>query len=150
MKKIIKLTTTVFYLGFFPYLPGTLTSFFALLIFLFLLEFKVFLIILTIVAGILGFALCGEAEKIFQKKDAKVIVIDEFFGMLITCLFIKNSLFILFLAFLIFRLIDIVKFWPIKRIEKLPSSLGIMLDDVIAAIYSIALVNIFTLIRRSF
>lgn len=150
MKNIIKLIVSVFYIGFTPYMPGTAASLAALLIFYSYQDHKIFLFSLMFISGILGFMLCGEAEKIFKEKDAKFIVIDEFFAMLLALMFtpmwglIRPSLPLLILTFVIFRVMDLVKFWPIKRIEEMGGSVGVMLDDGVAAFYTIAIVRLIT------
>ncbi len=141
MKNITKLIVSVFYIGFTPYIPGTTASLAALLIFYFGYSNKIFIFSLMLISGMLGFAFSGLAEKIFKKKDPKYIVIDEFFAMLLVLVFIKPTLPFLILAFVIFRLMDILKFWPIKKIEKLSGSAGVMLDDCAAALYTILVVQ---------
>ena len=141
VKNIVKLIVSVFYIGFTPRIPGTAASFAALLIFCFGHSNKIFIFSLMIISGILGFAFSGLAEKIFKKKDPKCIVIDEFFAMLLVLVFIKPTLPLLILAFVIFRLMDMLKFWPIKEIEKLSGSAGVMLDDCAAALYTILVVQ---------
>lgn len=144
MKRIIKLITTVFYVGFIPRVPGTAASLSAFLIFYFFREHKIFLLFLMFVSGALGFAFSGKAENIFGKKDAKPIVIDEFFAMLAAAMFVKPTLLFLGLTFIVFRIMDIFKFWPIKKIEKLGGSKGIMLDDCLAAVYTIVVIKAIT------
>lgn len=145
MKIIIKLITTVCCIGFIPRIPGTAASLLATgLVFYFTNlghKYKIFLLLLIAVSGAFGFALCGKAEKIFGKKDASPIVIDEFFAMLTTLIFIKPTTFFLAVTFIIFRAMDILKFWPIKRIEKLGGSKGVMLDDCLAGFYSVIIVH---------
>ncbi len=141
MGKITKLIVSVFYIGFTPHIPGTTASLTALLIFYFGYHYKIFIFSLMLISGILGFAFSGLAEKIFKKKDPKCIVIDEFFAMLLILVFIKPTPPLLILAFVIFRLMDMLKFWPIKEIEKLSGSAGVMLDDCMAAGYTILIMR---------
>lgn len=138
---LIKLITTVFYIGFIPRIPGTAASITAFLIFYFFRRHEMFLLLLTFISGALGFSLCGKAEKLFGAKDAKPIVIDEFFAMLSALMFVNSTPFFLLLTFITFRAMDISKPWPIKKIEKLGGSKGIMLDDCIAAAYTVAVIQ---------
>ncbi|MFH1857043.1 MAG: phosphatidylglycerophosphatase A [Candidatus Omnitrophota bacterium] len=137
MKNLTKLIVTVFYLGFIPFMPGTIASLAALLIFYFLKTHTVFIFFLTVISGLLGFLFCGKAEKIFKKKDAKFIVIDEFFAMSAVLMLIKPRGFVLLLSFILFRIFDITKLWPIKKIERYSGSRGVMLDDCLAALYTL-------------
>ncbi len=79
-------------------------------------------------------------EKLSGRKDASIVVIDEVAGQLITLVFIPftfSSYWPFLLAgFLLFRVFDIWKPYPIRRLEALESGLGVMADDVLAGIYA--------------
>ena len=79
----------------------------------------------------------GEAEKVFKKKDSGLIVIDEMAGFLVTLFLIPWSAKSVVTGFLLFRLMDITKPFPIRRLEaKLPGGWGVVGDDVLAGIYA--------------
>lgn len=141
MKKIIKLIVSVFGIGYLPFMPGTMASLAAAIFFYFCGNSKAAFFVL-LVSGILGFTFGAKAEEIFRKKDAGVIVIDEFFAMLLILFFIKPNLIQMMTAFIFFRLADIFKFWHIKKIERLKGAWGIMLDDCLAAVYTVLIVKI--------
>ncbi len=84
----------------------------------------------------LGVLFAGEAERIYKRKDAKMIVIDEACGMLLSLFFVPFNMFAVILGFFLFRILDILKPSPAKRMEALAGSLGVMFDDIIAAIYT--------------
>ena len=84
----------------------------------------------------LGVLFAGEAEKVYRRKDPAMIVIDEACGMMLALFFVPFSLYSVILGFFLFRLFDILKPPPAKRLEKLTGSLGIMFDDVVAALYT--------------
>jgi phosphatidylglycerophosphatase A len=65
-----------------------------------------------------------------------MIVIDEVCGMLLALYFVPKSIFAAILGFFIFRILDILKPPPCRRVEKLSGAMGIMFDDIIAAIYT--------------
>jgi phosphatidylglycerophosphatase A len=93
----------------------------------------------------LGVALGGWAERWYGFKDPKPFVIDEVLGYLIAVLRIKDgvpSTSELVLAFFAFRLFDVVKPPPARRLEFLPKGFGIMLDDLVAGLYALALVYV--------
>ncbi|HEY0006051.1 MAG TPA: phosphatidylglycerophosphatase A [Pyrinomonadaceae bacterium] len=77
-------------------------------------------------------------ESLLRRKDPGAVVIDEVVGQLITFLFLPFGvgLWTIFAGFLAFRLFDIWKPYPIRRLEALESGLGIMADDVLAGIYA--------------
>jgi phosphatidylglycerophosphatase A len=86
-----------------------------------------------------GFAVwvSSEAEKLFGRKDPGLIVIDEMAGLLMTLLFIPWSAKSVVIGFFVFRLMDIAKPFPIRRIEaKLPGGWGVVGDDILAGIYA--------------
>lgn len=87
-----------------------------------------------IIAGILGVYICDSGEKQLGVHDAPEIVFDEWIGMWIAMWSIPVVLFPV--AFLLFRFFDISKLGPINKIQDLPGGLGIMMDDVIAGIFS--------------
>jgi phosphatidylglycerophosphatase A len=97
-------------------------------------------------AGLLLFALgvwaSNRACKISGLKDPGEIVIDEVSGQLIGIapLALAPSIAGAVLAFLLFRMFDIFKPYPIGRLERLPSGLGVMSDDALAGVYTAALV----------
>lgn len=92
-------------------------------------------------------------EKLSGCKDPGIVVIDEVAGQLITFLFIplvglslKLEWPLVVAGFLLFRLFDIWKPYPIRRLEALESGLGIMADDVLAGAYAAALLSLLTAI----
>jgi phosphatidylglycerophosphatase A len=86
---------------------------------------------------VVGFFAAGSAEKILNQKDPGPIVIDEIAGMLITLIAAPPYIWVWVLGFFIFRFFDIAKPFPIRWIDaNLNGGAGIMLDDVMAGIYS--------------
>lgn len=86
--------------------------------------------------------LCGVAAAFIGKKDPSEVILDEFAAMPLVFLFNPHvyggatSFVFVLLGFLLFRLFDITKPFGIKALEKLPGGFGIVLDDVMAAIYA--------------
>ena len=74
--------------------------------------------------------------------DPKTAVWDEVVGMWITCLLLPKTLPWLAAAFVVFRVLDIVKPWPIRRFEAMPGGLGIMADDLAAGIVGAVSLNV--------
>jgi phosphatidylglycerophosphatase A len=90
------------------------------------------------------------AEKLLGRKDPGAVVVDEVAGQLIAFLFIPLSLtlkwWLVLAGFLLFRLFDIWKPYPVRRLEALESGLGIMADDVLAGVYAAVCVLLLTTI----
>ncbi len=79
----------------------------------------------------------GEAERVFKKKDSGLIIIDEMAGLLVTLFLIPWTPKSVVTGFLLFRLMDIAKPFPIRRLEtKLPGGWGVVGDDLLAGIYA--------------
>lgn len=134
---LIKLTSTVFFIGYLPLVPGTFGSLAAVGLFFLIKPVDMplyFLFIFFIM--LLGLATCGRAEKIFNRKDPGCIVIDEVMGMLIALSFMPFDLKIIILAFIFFRIIDSLKPFPASRFQNMHGAAGIMGDDLIAGIYT--------------
>ncbi len=129
-----------FYVGFFPFFQGTVTSAIIALLYYFLLAGRnplwTFLLFVFVVAT--GIPAASYAERHYVKKDPKTIVIDEVAGQLLALLFVPKSLLQVFLAFFFFRLFDILKPPPGAALERLPGGAAVVLDDVVAGAYALA------------
>ncbi|HEX8707561.1 MAG TPA: phosphatidylglycerophosphatase A [Pyrinomonadaceae bacterium] len=105
------------------------------------LRVSLMLVAIFCVSG-LGIWAASRSEKLLGRKDPGAVVVDEVAGQLITFLFISLSTrltwWVLVAGFLLFRLFDIWKPYPIRRLEALESGLGIMADDILAGIYAAA------------
>lgn len=149
MKVIIRMIASGLYTGYSPIAPGAIGSLWGILIYLLLHKHPVIFIFVTMLLFIIGFLVCAKAEEIFDEKDSKRIVIDEIASMCLVYLFIKPGWFMVITGFLIFRFLDVIKPPPARRAEKLSGSLGIMLDDVIAAVYTIVILFIIYLLNAA-
>ena len=95
-----------------------------------------FVVITLFICG-LGIWLCDEAARRLKAHDHPGIVWDEFAGLFITFLWFPPGAVELLLGFVLFRLFDIWKPWPIRQMDhSIPGGLGIMLDDVIAGVFA--------------
>ena len=132
------------YSGYLPKAPGTWGSLVGLALFSLLhtLSLEVYLAVVTGIF-IIGTFAAGEAEKIMDRKDPGLVVIDEIVGMLITMIAIPATPLAMTLGFILFRIFDIWKPFPIRLIDqRFHGGLGIMLDDVVAGIYSLAAMHL--------
>lgn len=142
MDKLAANIATLGPVGHLPKAPGTWGSAATVIAcpFLFIpFSLTVRLIIIAAIF-IIGAWAAGRAEKTFGKKDPGCVVIDEVAGQLVTFLFFPGLLTWHVLAgFLLFRLFDITKPFPVKRAEHwLPGGWGVMIDDVMAGLYAAA------------
>ena len=133
---LVKTLSTFFYVGYLPLIPGTFASLVGVAIFYLTRGNFWPMILFTASIIILGYAVSGEAEKIFNKKDSKYIVIDEVAGMLLSLMFLPLDIKFVIIAFVLFRLLDILKPYPANRIQELKGSIGIMGDDIVAGLYT--------------
>ena len=143
LKKIAWLIGTGAGVGLVPVAPGTFGTAAALLIYYVLPVPSASPIFLSII--LLGLIIGIWATGILSTDndpDPGKVVWDEYVGLWITCFLLPKTWEWLIPAFFIFRILDILKPWPIRRIESLPKGWGIMLDDVLAAIYANLAINI--------
>ena len=118
--------------------PGTMGTIAAIPVYLVCVQFNFWIYsLLTLIATVVGVWICDVAAKKLDEHDFGGIVWDEVAGYLITMLFVPFSWQALFVGFVLFRVFDIVKPQPIKWIDaKVTGGLGIMLDDVLAALFA--------------
>jgi len=135
-EKLIKFIATFGGLGYSKIAPGTAGCLGALLLYLLSIRNPVIFPVSLFALFFLGFLVSTKAEVLFNKKDAGQIVIDDACGLLVALLFIPFSYTNTIIVFLLFRTIDIIKPFPIRKVEGLPGSLGIMGDDILAGIYA--------------
>ena len=132
----------VYPIGSIKYAPGTFASFIAVIIGFNLITSLGILnyFLITCIIIFIGYFLCEIHISLYNKKDPKEIVIDEFGGQFIVLFATIQSENIIYnyvsltLSFLLFRFFDITKIGPIKKFEALPGGLGIMADDIIAGL----------------
>jgi phosphatidylglycerophosphatase A len=135
-KFLVKTVSTFFYVGYFPLIPGTAGSVAAVFLFFLIKNNPLTYLATLLTLLILGFLVSGAAEKIMRKTDPPCVVIDEVCGMLIGLLFLPYDIRLVIIAFLIFRILDTLKPYPISSFEKLKGGWGIMSDDIIAGLYT--------------
>lgn len=125
-------------MGRFPIAPGTMGSVGGLVVVLVLRPYSPTLQLLAVLAVLaLGWYCADRMERTSSRKDNPQIVIDEIVGMMISAWAIPSGWGPLVLAFLIFRILDVVKPPPAGWIDrKMPGGAGVMLDDVVAGVYS--------------
>ena len=151
MKAILLFTadwySTCFRIGYFPLAPGTLGSLIAFIAWILLPETSIISLIIAIsIIFIIGVFSTGFIEKSYKIQDPSYIIIAEWVGMWIALLFVPNETIWLVLSFVLFRLFDILKIYPVNKMEKLNGGMGIMLDDVVAGLYAGLITSIIAII----
>jgi len=149
MKLFVKMTATCLGLGFFPLAPGTLTSAVVVLLyklFLFKLSWPFYLLtfVFLFLLGIYASHIYSKSQK---KEDPRSAVIDEAAGQLLALFLINPTWILCASSFVLFRFFDIIKPFPIKQVEDFPKGFGIMLDDVVAALFAGILLNLYLLLK---
>ena len=154
-----KFFVTIFGIGFSKFAPGTIGSFVGVLFFYFFYNLfsKNYIIFFLFIFLIFIFSWYFTYVYILKNRihDPSEIIIDEFLGQLISLtpiLFINNFklekiifLELMVLSFLLFRFFDILKPWPIYIVDRSRTSLSILLDDVIAGLFSSTIIFIYLL-----
>lgn len=131
-----KIGATFFYCGYFPVAPGTFTSAVAVL-FYWLLQGHVPLYLASLGAVTAwGFFSGGVMEKMTGRKDPGCVVIDEVSGVLISFFLLPPVPRVMWTAFFLFRAFDMFKIYPANKFESRHGGTGIMLDDIVAGVYT--------------
>lgn len=136
---ILYFIATGFYSGKSPYAPGTAGTLAAVVLVLltgwFSFFYQAILALILFGAGILA---SEYHERITGEKDAPEVTIDEIAAFYFIMLFFQNSVVNLFWAFVLFRIFDIFKPYPIDMLQEYKGGVGVMIDDIGAAVYAIA------------
>ena len=144
--KIKEFLFTVFYAGYSPVAPGTIGTLVAMIIYIIEnlvfysidpVKINIFNSIFLLIIIYPSIRLANSAEKFYKTKDPNQVVIDELLGYWTGVLFIPFSFSYAIIAFILFRFFDITKPFPIRYFESLPGGWGIIMDDIVAGIYTL-------------
>ncbi len=136
MNFLAKCCGTFFGIGYFPIAPGTAATAAGLSVAFFLAPTPQWYWISFIIFVITGVIAAGHIEGQLKEKDPGIVVIDEVVGVMLGVAFLPLTPAILISGFFLFRAFDMFKIYPINKLESLPGGWGIMLDDVMAGIYT--------------
>jgi phosphatidylglycerophosphatase A len=150
MKLVWKIIATFLGVGFaFPLAPGTAAS--AIIVLLYkLVLFKMAWIpyaAVVIAVFLIGVVASGRLSAELKVEDPRCVVIDEACGQLTALFLCPASWGLLVAAFVLFRLFDIIKPYPIRKLENLPAGWGIMADDLAGGIFGGILIHAYLLLR---
>lgn len=138
--------------GCAPIVPGTAGTLAGILLYLALSGLDLIWYLGAVVfAFSAGIYLCGRTAAALGEHDHRAIVWDEVVGYLVTMIAVPPNMLWIFVGFVLFRFFDIVKPWPIGPIDrKLKGGLGIMLDDLVAALFSLIFLQIIIYLSLSY
>ena len=144
MTRLAVFLATAGYTGYFPIAPGTVGSAVGLVVYAGLrrlqpatgLAFSTIEVLAIIAVFAVGVWAATLSERHFGGTDPGPIVLDEVLGMLMTLAFIPVGLGAAIAGFFLFRIFDIIKPFPARRLESLHGGLGVMADDAMAAVYA--------------
>ena len=146
-EKIVLFIAQGAYSGRFPVAPGTAGTVVGALLYLLVKDLSpLWYGAACIGVTVLGTWAAGYADCILGTKDSPSIVIDEIAGFLVTLFLIPFAWGYVIAGFTLFRFFDILKPWPLKRLQDLPGGLGVMLDDIGAAFYANVILQVAGLI----
>ena len=149
-----RLLTSCFGLGWLPIAPGTWgslppTAIFAALCYFgaSLLTVSIVMLILILAGSVICIKFAPASINATGKTDPGEVVVDELAGQAVTfvtayAVGFNQILITAMLGFFLFRIFDIIKPWPIRKLEKLPKGLGILADDLLAGAYAAIILQI--------
>lgn len=136
-EKLIKLLATGFGAGLEPLAPGTAGTLVGVLICLVFSPLHWLLrLLIVIFLLVLAIYIAGRAEQVYQKKDDQRIVIDEIAGFQVAMLPIAITGLHLLVGFVLFRIFDIWKPFPLRNFQQFPGGWGVVADDIGAGVYA--------------
>ncbi len=139
MNTLAELIATGFFVGRFRYAPGTLGTLIGIpLVYLFAIKWWV-VALLGIALYMLAVWSANHMVDMTREKDPEEVVIDEVLGYFVSFMFTEPTFKALLIGFITFRLLDILKPYPIPLFERLPRGYGVVTDDLVAGLMNAVL-----------
>ena len=132
---------SVFGAGYAPVASGTVGSFVTVVAIWLLPLTPLRIAVAVVVVTLIGIWAGSRVERVLGRKDPGVIVIDEVAGMLLSVILLPRTIPVLITAFLLFRLFDIWKPFPARESQALTGGMGVMVDDLVAGVYTLVLLK---------
>ena len=158
MKKKLTFSTflaSLFLIGFIPFAPGTFGSLASYGLYM-LLPASLYdgscpylLPMILVALALLAVVICKKAEEILG-EDHGSIVLDELIGYFVATLFLPHNWLVGLYAFILFRVFDIAKPFPINRSQRLQGGWGVVVDDLLAGVYANVILQILTRVYPKF
>ena len=138
---------SVFYIGFIPGAPGTYGALVTAAAMYFIGQYGDWMHPAALAAcvgiiSLVGIPASAIASKNAGDDDPSFVVIDEVAGQMLTFFLVPFSVANIILGFVLFRAFDMLKPWPIWKLEPLPHGIGIMADDLLAGVYACAALHV--------
>lgn len=141
MNILSKIISTFLGVGYFPVAPGTAATVVGILL-AFAFQGTFFYYTWLIVLFGAGVLASGYIEGVLKEKDPGIVVVDEVVGVMIALAGLPISWPVAICGFFLFRAFDMFKIYPINKFEAMPGGWGIMLDDVMAGLYTNIILSI--------
>ncbi len=134
--------------GAMPFAPGTFGTLMAIPFYLLASQLSLpYYLAITLVLTIVAIGLCGRISKEINVQDHPGMCIDEFVGFFVTMINAPHGWHWVALGFVLFRLFDILKPWPIGFIDKkIHGGIGMVLDDILAGVFGLAIIQLLKII----
>ena len=146
---LIKAFVSVFGIGYIRIAPGTFGSLFAILVWYVSINYLniYFFYMIIIIVFICSFKAINIYLRNESKDDPSEVVVDEFIGQSLPLIFLLQfNVYEVLLAFSSFRLFDIFKIYPVNKVENIKGANGVIMDDVVAGIYSLIIIMFYKII----
>ena len=146
---LIKAFVSVLGIGYIRIAPGTFGSLFAILVWYISINYLniYFFYMVVIIVFICSFKAINIYLRNVNKDDPSEVVVDEFIGQSLPLIFLLQfNVYEVLLAFSSFRLFDIFKIYPVNKVENIKGANGVIMDDVVAGIYSLIIIMIYKII----
>lgn len=134
--RFVKLFSTFFYIGYFPKAPGSAASIAGVAIYCWLHAHLLVYIGALLIITAIGFLTSGEMERTLNQKDPSCVVIDEVAGMMVAIFMLPVNAPVVITAYVLFRAFDVFKIYPANKFEAIEGGNGIMMDDLMAGLYT--------------
>jgi len=153
-RRILLFFSSGFLTGYIPFASGTFGSAVAIALFYPFRAINVprrpewfFFCGLLAVVAVVAVGLAEIAERIYGEKDSHKIVVDEIAGFFVSMAFVPFRPLPVAAAFLLFRIFDVLKPPPIRRLQELRGGLGVVVDDLLAGVYACVVVHVLILLQ---
>lgn len=135
------LIASVFYTGYIRKGGGTVAALIAVLLLYFVNSFYIYFLIMAI--SIIAGTIVSDIAESYWGHDSSRIVIDEFAGMAIALFLLPKNIILFIAAFILFRIFDIFKPFPVNKMQNINTGAGVMLDDIFSGFMANAIIWIY-------
>ena len=138
MSALVQMMASFFYIGYAPVASGAFGSLAGAAL---AWVFFDYVPVLALLSGGVGLMICRRATEVFNSNDPKEFVIDEVAGMTVSLLCLPKTPGVFVCAYVIFRILDVWKPWPIRALERIKHPTSIIWDDLGAGVITTLLMH---------